>query len=132
MGYHGVHANLMSVSPFLVGVVGLYSILWLSDHFQDRSLFIALAEAISLVGFIVLIASDLHSEKLRYAFLHIALIGAGTANPLVAAWVQDNTPDTATRSIIMGLFGWSNIAGVIAGQIFRSVSLYIVWLGRPL
>lgn len=120
MGYHGVQANLMSVSPFLVGTVGLYTIVFLSDHFRERSLFIGLAEGIAIVGFIVLIGSNQSSTKLRYGFLHIALIGAGTANPLVAAWLTDNTPDTATRSIIMGLFGWSNLAGIIAGQLYKA------------
>jgi hypothetical protein len=63
------------------------------------------AKFISIIGFIVLIASDQTSEKLRYSFLHIALIGAGTVNPLFAAWIQDNTPDTATCSVMIGFFG---------------------------
>jgi hypothetical protein len=33
MGYKGVHANLISVSPFLVGTIGLYTIMYLLDYF---------------------------------------------------------------------------------------------------
>lgn len=41
-------------------------------------------------------------------------------NPLTAAWLNDNTPDKATRNILMGIFGWNNLSGVIAGQIYSS------------
>lgn len=99
------------------GAVGLITIVYLSDRFHERSGFAALAMFISVIGYIVLIASK--NNQLRYGFLHVALIGAGTANPLVAAWLTDNTPDKATRAIVMGFYGWTNIAGVIAGQIFN-------------
>lgn len=59
---------------------------------------------ISVIGYIVLIASK--DNQLRNGFLYVALIGAGIANPLVAAWLTDNTPNEATRAIIMGLYGW--------------------------
>jgi hypothetical protein len=72
---------------------------------------------LSLIGFIVLAISK--NQKLRFAFTHIALAGAGTAGPLMAAWLTDNTPDPATRSIVLGINGWSNIAGVITGQLFK-------------
>lgn len=65
----------------------------------------------------MLIASD--NDKLRYGFLHVALIGSGTATPLIAAWLTDNTPEKETRAITMSFFGISNVSAVIAGQIFR-------------
>jgi MFS family permease len=74
---------------------------------------------IGIIGMIVFVASPLTATSLRYGFIHIALIGAGSANPLVAAWLTDNTPDKATRAIFMGFFGWSNIAGIIAGQVYK-------------
>ncbi|KAB8256186.1 major facilitator superfamily domain-containing protein [Aspergillus pseudonomiae] len=117
MGYESIKANLMTVPPFMVGGVGLLTIVWLSDRFHERSGFAILSMLISIVGYIVLIASK--SNKVRYGFLHVALIGSGTANPLIAAWLTDNTPDHATRAVTMGLFGLTNISAVIAGQIFR-------------
>ena len=66
----------------------------------------------------MLIAS--HSNKLRYGFLFVVMIGAGSINPLSAAWLNDNTPDKATRNIIMGIYGWNNVGGVIAGQVYSS------------
>jgi MFS family permease len=74
---------------------------------------------ISIIGYIVLIIPT-SGPRLRYGFLCVAMIGAGTPNPLVAAWLSSNTPDKATRAIVMGLFGWANLAGVVAGQIWLS------------
>ncbi|PKS06224.1 hypothetical protein jhhlp_006970 [Lomentospora prolificans] len=118
MGYKGVKANLMSVPPFLVGAVALITWVWLSDHFKQRSLVASAAMFVSIIGYIILIAS--HDDKVRYGSLFLVMIGAGSINPLSAAWINDNTPDKATRSIMMGIYGWNNVAGVIAGQIYSS------------
>jgi hypothetical protein len=37
----------------------------------------------------------------------------------MAAWLTDNTPERGTRSIIIGINGYSNLAGVIAGQLYK-------------
>ncbi len=73
---------------------------------------------VALIGFIVLTISK--NNILRYVFLHICLAGASNISPLLAAWLTDNTPDAATRSIIIGLNGYSNLSGVIVGQLFKS------------
>jgi MFS family permease len=72
---------------------------------------------ISIVGFVVLISSK--NAVLRYGFVHICMAGAGAGGPIVAAWLTDNTPDRGTRSIVIGLNGYSNVAGVIAGQLYK-------------
>ena len=72
---------------------------------------------LSLIGFIVLATSQ--DNALRYGFLHVCLMGAANMGPLVPAWLADNTPDMGTRSIIIGLNGYSNIGGVIAGQLYK-------------
>jgi MFS family permease len=118
MGYEGIQANLMSVPPFLVGAVALVTWVWISDHFKERSLVAAAAMFISIIGYIPLIAS--RDNHVRYGFLFVIMIGAGSINPLSAAWLNDNTPEQATRSIIMGIYGWNNVAGVIAGQVYSS------------
>jgi len=47
-------------------------------------------------------------------------MGASNPGPLMAAWLSDNTPEMGTRSIIIGINGYSNLAGVIAGQLFKA------------
>jgi hypothetical protein len=135
MGYSGVDASLMSVSPFVVGACGLFAVVYSSDHFRERSIHVALSMVLCVVGLIVMYVSD--NAKLRYGFVHVCLAGAFNAGPLVVAWLAGNTPDRGVRAITIGkckidlcrsnfqinrmagINGYSNIAGVIAGQLFK-------------
>ncbi|KAL2869775.1 major facilitator superfamily domain-containing protein [Aspergillus lucknowensis] len=120
MGYEGVRANLMCVPPFMAGAVALITFVYVSDRFRERALTAAAAMFFSIIGYIALIACGTGKNDVRYGFLFVIMIGAGSVNPLTAAWLNDNTPDKATRSITMGLYGWNNVSGVIAGQIYSS------------
>jgi hypothetical protein len=62
---------------------------------------------VSLIGFIVLMTSK--NNKFRYGFVHVTLAGAGTAGPVMVAWLTDNSPDRATRSVIIGINGYSTL-----------------------
>ncbi|KAF2473731.1 MFS general substrate transporter [Lindgomyces ingoldianus] len=117
LGYHGIKASLMSVSPFVVGACGLFAFVWSSDHFKERSIHTASSMILAIVGLIVVYVSE--TPKIRYAFVHICLAGAFTAGPLIVAWLAGNTPEKGMRAIIIGINGWSNLAGVIAGQLFK-------------
>jgi len=118
MGYAGIQATLMSVPPFVVGTVGLIAIVYLSDHVQERSLHAVFGMLLGLVGCIVMAVST--NPKFRYGFAHVCLSGVFASGPLVAVWLAGNTPWKGSRSFVLGLNGYSNLAGVIAGQIFKS------------
>ncbi|GAA6010010.1 hypothetical protein JCM10207_007517 [Rhodosporidiobolus poonsookiae] len=117
MGYHGVKSNLMAVPPFFVGACILWCFLYSSDHFRERSGHTCAAMALAIVGLAVMYGSD--NDKLRYGFLHVCLAGAFVGGPCILAWLAGNTPVTATRAFLIGLNGYSNVAGVIAGQLFK-------------
>lgn len=101
MGYEGVHASLMSVSPFVVGAIGLFAFVWSSDHFKERSIHTFCSMVLCIVGLVVMYTSE--DPKLRYGFVHICLAGAFTAGPLVVAWLAGNTPERGVRAIIIGM-----------------------------
>ncbi|KAH8653867.1 major facilitator superfamily domain-containing protein [Xylariales sp. PMI_506] len=118
MGYSGINATLMSVPPFVVGAAGLIIIVWSSDRFKDRSLHTVAGLALGVIGCIVMATS--YDNHLRYGFAHVCMAGVFVGGPLLAVWLAGNTPWKGTRSVILGVNGWANIAGVIAGQIFKS------------
>ncbi|KAF6793454.1 allantoate transport protein [Colletotrichum sojae] len=118
MGYSGIQATLMSVPPFAVGVFGLLIIVWSSDHFKERSMHTVAGMCLGVVGCVVMATST--DNQLRYGFAHVCMAGVFVGGPLLAVWLAGNTPWKGTRSVVMGVNGWSNIAGVIAGQIFKS------------
>ncbi|KAF7532239.1 hypothetical protein G7054_g8140 [Neopestalotiopsis clavispora] len=118
MGYSGVDATLMSVPPFVVGTVGLVIIVYSSDHLRERSLHTVFGIMIGIIGCIVMAAST--DNRLRYGFANVCMAGVFVGGPLIAVWLAGNTPWKGTRSVMLGINGWSNLAGVIAGQIFKS------------
>jgi predicted MFS family arabinose efflux permease len=91
MGYRGVDASLMSVSPFVVGACGLFFFVYLSDRLKERSIVVASSMMLAVVGLIVMYTSE--KSKLRYAFVHVCLAGAFTAGPLIVAWLAGNSPE---------------------------------------
>lgn len=74
--------------------------------------------SLGIIGLIVMATST--NTQLRYGFAHVCMAGVFVGGPLLAVWLAGNTPWKGTRSVIMGVNGWSNIAGVIAGQLFKS------------
>ncbi|KAK3315610.1 major facilitator superfamily domain-containing protein [Apodospora peruviana] len=118
MGYSGIEATLMSVPPFIVGTVGLLLIVLSSDHFHERSLHTAFGMVLGVIGCAVMAASS--DPKLRYGFAHVCLSGVFVGGPLVAVWLAGNTPWKGARSFVLGLNGYANLAGVIAGQLYKS------------
>jgi hypothetical protein len=74
--------------------------------------------ALALIGLIVMYTSS--DPHLRYGFTHVCLVGAFSAGPLIVGWLANNTPLLGPRSLIIGINGYSNIAGVIAGQLFKA------------
>jgi MFS family permease len=89
MGYAGVRANLMCVPPFMVGAVALTTFVYISDRYRERSLTAAMAMLFSIIGYIALIACGTGKNNIRYGFLFVIMIGAGSVNPLTAAWLND-------------------------------------------
>ncbi|KAJ5991681.1 hypothetical protein N7451_007405 [Penicillium sp. IBT 35674x] len=118
MGYEGIKATLMSVPPFIAGTVGLIAIVYSSDRLHERSLHTVFGMTLGLIGCVVMATSS--NPRLRYGFAHVCLSGVFAGGPLIAVWLAGNTPSKGARAIILGLNGWSNIAGVIAGQLFKS------------
>jgi predicted MFS family arabinose efflux permease len=91
MGYSGVDASLMSVSPFVVGACGLFAFVYASDRFKERSIVVSSSMVLAIVGLVVMYTSE--KPKLRYGFVHVCLAGAFTAGPLIVAWLAGNTPE---------------------------------------
>lgn len=100
------------------GTVGLLIVVYSSDHFRERSMHTVGGMTLGIIGLIVMATST--DTQLRYGFAHVCMAGVFVGGPLLAVWLAGNTPWKGTRSVIMGVNGWSNIAGVIAGQLFKS------------
>ncbi|KAF7715437.1 MFS-type transporter [Penicillium ucsense] len=118
LGYTSIQANLMSVPPFVCGAVGLYLFTFSSDRYKERGLHIVGGLIVCLIGLVMTITIE--NNHGRYIALCVLLIGSYATSPLTMAWLSGNTPEPGKRSLVLGVNGFGNLAGVIGSQIFRS------------
>ncbi|KAF1828705.1 major facilitator superfamily transporter [Decorospora gaudefroyi] len=117
LGYSSVRANLMSVPPFVCGAVGLYLFALHSDHRKERGYHIIAGISISLIGLIITVTANSHGTQ--YAGLCILLFGSYISAPLTVAWLSGNNPEPGKRSLVLGVNGFGNLAGVIGSQLYK-------------
>ncbi|KAH8723827.1 major facilitator superfamily transporter [Phaeosphaeriaceae sp. PMI808] len=117
LGYSSIKANLMSVPPFVCGAVGLYIFALSSDYRKERGYHIVLGISISLIGLIVTVTAK--SSHTKYAALCVLLFGSYVSAPLTMVWLSGNTPEPGKRSLIIGINGFGNLAGVIGSQLYK-------------
>ncbi|KAK2025017.1 major facilitator superfamily transporter [Colletotrichum zoysiae] len=118
LGYSSVEANLMSVPPYVCGAIGLYCFTLSSDYHKERGYHILVGILVALIGLIATVT--VKSSGGKYAALCVLLLGSYVAAPLTVAWLSGNTPEPGKRSLILGLNGFGNIAGVIGAQLYRA------------
>ncbi|KAH8626263.1 hypothetical protein IG631_18281 [Alternaria alternata] len=117
LGYSSVDANLMSVPPFVCGAVGLYLFALSSDHRKERGYHIIIGTFFALVGLIITVTAPSHHAQ--YAGLCILLFGSYISAPLTVAWLSGNNPEPGKRSLVLGVNGFGNLAGVIGSQLYK-------------
>jgi MFS family permease len=84
---------------------------------KERGCHIVIGIAISLVGLVITVAC--HTSQIQYAGLCILLFGSYIAAPLTIAWLSGNTPEPGKRSLVLGVNGFGNLAGVIGSQLYK-------------
>ncbi|OAA65321.1 Major facilitator superfamily domain, general substrate transporter [Niveomyces insectorum RCEF 264] len=118
LGYKSYRANLFAVPIYFIGTVGLVALAFSSDYFKDRTYHLLLAVGIVIIGSILVVTIE--SNVGRYVGLCIMNIGTYSQTPLISASLMNNTPSPGKRVLVMGVQGYGNLGGVIAGQLFLS------------
>jgi hypothetical protein len=108
----------MTVPPYVIGTFLLLCFAFSSDHFRNRLYHILVALVIVMVGLILATTLPLENTGGRYAGLVILLAGTFIASPITAAWLAGNTPEPGKRTVVIGINGWGNLAGIIGSQLF--------------
>jgi len=118
LGHTPLASNALSIPPFLLGAVTLWAVTYFSDRARQRIPYILLGLALNLIGLLsaLLLPSDYLNT--RYLALCILLSGSFIASPLTVAWISGNIREPGKRAVALGINGWGNLAGVIAGQLF--------------
>ncbi len=110
----------MTVPPYFIGTIVLLVLAYSSDRFHNRVYHILISLSILMVGLIITVTLPLQNIGARYAGLVILLAGTFTVSPITTSWLAGNTPEPGKRTVVIGLNGWGNLAGVIGAEIFLS------------
>lgn len=111
--------NLLAAPPFLLGAVVLYAFTSYSDKQRIRLFPILAGLAILLIGLTLTIFLPRPWVIPRYISLCILLSGSFIASPLQVAWLSNNIPQPGKRTVVLGINGWGNFAGVFSAMLFE-------------
>ena len=118
LGHSPLAANALTIPPFLLGAVTLWAVTWRSDRARVRIPYVLLGLVINAAGLLLALLLPESWTTARYAGLCVLLAGSYIASPLTVAWLTNNVRAPGKRAVALGINGWGNLAGVIAGKLF--------------
>lgn len=120
MGYSTLQAQYLTIPVYILGGLSFMLSAWLSDRFCLRSPFIVIANCFGLVGY-VLIYVDATSTGVKFFGTFLCAIAVYNGPGLNLTWLNVNVAPHYRRATAIGAQQtMGNIAGVVAGQIYRS------------
>ena len=134
LGFANNAAQLMTVPPYVFACICTISGSWFADKAGQRGVFLLGFELVAILGFTMLITSDM--PHVQYAGTFFAAAGkhsprtklAGDSNldsgvfptvPLIGAWNSNNIGGSLKRGIGIAIqVGIGNCAGIIASFVY--------------
>ncbi|EEP77203.1 predicted protein [Uncinocarpus reesii 1704] len=117
-----LHANILTVPPFLLASVTLYIFMHWSDKSRKRFVPIFASLCVIMAGLALTLLFSPPSTSIGSVILYLCmcllLSGCFIPSPLTVAWYAGNIPDPGKRAIVLGINGYGNLAGIFAAQIF--------------
>lgn len=111
--------QLLSVPPYVLAAALTIVVGFWSDSSGRRGIFNICCAPISMVGFIMLIAST--NPAVQYAGAFLGALGIYPAISLTIAWVANNVEGVYKRGVVLGfVIGWGNLNGVVSSNIYFS------------
>ncbi|KLJ11372.1 hypothetical protein EMPG_09676 [Blastomyces silverae] len=120
-------SNLLTAPPFLLASIFLYIFSHWSDKSRKRIIPILASLMVIALGLLltVFLSSSSSSTPLSparaaaiYFSLCVLLSGSYIPSPLTVTWLASNIPNPGKRTMILGINGYGNLAGVFASFIF--------------
>jgi hypothetical protein len=103
----------MTVPPNVLASFSIWTTVYFSSKLNIRAPFIIGAAIVSIIGYILLIAST--SPGVQYFGVHLAAAGVYTGNSLLLSWPGENVSGQAKRAVAVALQISVGDIGAIAG-----------------
>jgi hypothetical protein len=121
LGYESIHAQLMTVPPWVIGFFVAITLSYSADRFNARGFHIAIASTMGAIGWLTagLLPADAYVS--RYGCLCLAACGAFPVAPSLTNWVTCNGPSLLTIPFAIALNNsCAGIGQIIAQWIWRA------------
>jgi hypothetical protein len=119
MGHTGTEAQYLSIPVYLLGGLCFLTFAFISDHFCIRGPFIAFANVFGIIGYILIICPTPNGAKFFGTFMCAIAVYSGPG--LNLTWLNVNVAPHYRRAASIGFQQTlGNMAGIVAGQIYRS------------
>lgn len=121
LGYQSIHAQLLTVPPWVVGFFVAITISYSADHFNARGWHITIASLVGGAGWLTagLLPADAYVQ--RYGCLCLAAAGAFPAAPSLTNWVTCNSPSFLTLPLAIAVNNsCAGIGQIIAQWIWKN------------
>jgi hypothetical protein len=121
LGYKSIHAQLLTVPPWVVGFFVAVTLSYSADHFNARGWHITAASTLGGLGWLTagLLPHDAYVK--RYGCLCLAAVGAFPSAPSMTNWVTCNTPSLLTIPFAIALNNsCAGIGQIIAQWIWKA------------
>jgi len=113
LGFASWQAQLLTVPPNTLAALSIAMTVWLSVRYDRRAIFIIIAAAVAIVGYIVLLTAT--KPGAQYVGVHLAAAGVYTGNALVLSWPGENVAGQTKRAVAVAMQITFGDIGAIAG-----------------
>ncbi|KAI1614713.1 retrograde regulation protein 2 [Exophiala viscosa] len=115
LGFPRTNTLLLTVPPYIIGVIVATVTAWLSDRYKNCSFYIIAPLAVSIAGFIIAAATSVKIGARYFAMILMVAAGHG-AHAVIVAWVQKTIMRPRTKRALSVAFvncigGLSHIIG---------------------
>lgn len=119
-GYSVGKSQLLTAPPFCAAMVIQLITSWFSDHYHIRSPFILGHALLTVVGFGMMVGSNVNGIK--YVGAIIGVVGCQPNQAFLISYLQNNIVGTSKRATASAMqIGGGAIGGIIASTVFRQV-----------
>lgn len=129
LGYAAAQAQLLTIPPYVLGVILTISAALLSEKYHRRAPFILTTSSFAIVGYIILLSS--HRPAVSYVGTIFAAGGIYPSVALVLAWPANNVGGQTKRAVANAMqISIGNLGAVLGTQLYRTETSPRYYLGH--
>lgn len=124
LGYSSLEAQYLSVPVYALAALSVWFFSFMADRTTKKSPFILFVELFALVGYVILLSCK--NAKVNYFATYLIAIPLYASVGLNITWLNNNMAPHYRRATALGCNQTlGNMAGVVAGQVYRSPPYYL-------